>query len=420
MTYYGYPINDNPTPQPPAFDRRVFLRASLAAGAGLSAAGLLAACGGGGTTSAQTGGVGAASAGAGSAASGGAASGGAAAGAQPSYYPGDYSSIIEASKKEKGLTIYSNMAEYNWQPIIDAFKAKYSWVGDISTNNLDSAEVFQRYYSESATGTSAASFMVSGDPTSWIDFIKTHKAAADYKSPELDKLPDFGSPLPNLYTFSTDPILLGYNTALVKENEVPTSMSDLVTLLTGDAGRFDNKVTTYDIANSFGFAIDYVWAQKYPDAWSVLAKVLPFVRPEQSSGPMVEKLTSGEYLVGFFMSSTVVLPQAAKSGALLGWKYISDGTPMMFRGMAIPKTAPAMATAKLLLDFLLSHDGQLAVYQGGFTPYRDDVTKAEAPRSYNAIADEVGKDKLINIAYDEISKADADAFTAKWSAAMKG
>ncbi len=383
-------------------NRRTFLRSSLAAGAGLSAAGLLAACGGGGSTSAQEGGSPAVSKG------------------QPSYYPSDYSSIIDASKKENGLTIYSNMAEYNWQPIIDAFKAKYSWVGDISTNNLDSAEVFQRYYSESASGKSAASLMVSGDPTSWIDFIKKHKAAADYTSPELDKLPDFGSPLPGLYTFSTDPILIAYNKALVKEDERPKGMADLAKLVSGDMERFNDKVTTYDDANSFGFAIEYVWGQKYSGAWDVLDKVLPATRMEQSSGPMVDKINAGEYVLGYFMSSTVVLPQAEKTGAILGWNYIADGTPMMFRGMAIPKTAPQMATAKLMLDFLLSHEGQVAVYKGGFTPFRDDLTKEEAPRSYKAIGDEVGKDNLINVAYDEVTKAEASAFRKKWAAALKG
>lgn len=396
-------VNKNRIPYIPEFDRRVFLRGTLTAGATLSAAGLLAACGGGGTPAANPG-------------SAGGAAGGA---APPSYYPSDYSSIIDASKKEKGLAIYSNMAEYNWKPIVDAFRAKYPWVGDVSTQNLDSAEVFQRYYSESASGTSAASFMVSGDPTSWIDFIKTHKGAADYKSPEVDKLPEFGEPLPNLYTFSTDPILLAYNKALVKDSEHPKSMSALADLVSGDAKRFDNKVTTYDDANSFGFAIEYVWAQKYKGAWDLLNKVLPMVRAEQSSGPMVDKITSGEYLVGFFMSSTVVIPQAAKTGALLGWNYIADGTPMMFRGMAIPKTAPEMATAKLMLDFLLSHDGQIAVYKGGFTPFREDLTKEDAPRSYQAVAAEVGKENIINVAYDEISKSDADAFRAKWGAAMK-
>ncbi|HET8601492.1 MAG TPA: extracellular solute-binding protein [Segeticoccus sp.] len=400
-------MNENGPFRLPEVDRRVFLRGALAAGASLSAAGLLAACGGGGSTSAQTG------AGAGGGSSATVSKG------FPSYYPKDYQSIVDAAKKENGLTIYSNMAEYNWQPIIDAFKQKYPFVGDISTNNLDSAEVFQRYYAESSSGKSAASFMVSGDPTSWIEFIKKHQAAADYTSPELPKLPDFAAPLPNLYTFSTDPILLAYNKALLKENERPKGMKDLAAMVKKDPSRFQHKLTTYDVQNSFGFAIEYVWSQKYDGAWDLLDTILPMVRPEQSSGPMVDKINSGEYLAGFFMSSTVVLPQAEKSGAILGWNYIADGTPMMFRGMGIPKTAPQMATAKLMLDFLLSHDGQIAIYKGGFTPFRKDLTKDEAPRSYSAIAQEVGKDNLINVGYEEISTAQNKAFVSKWNGAMK-
>lgn len=386
---------------PVRLDRRGFLRSGLAAGVTVGAGSLLAACGGGGTTTAQQGVSGVSK-------------------KIPSYYPGDYDKIVAAAKKENGLTVYSNMAEYNWQPIIDAFKTKYSWMGDVKTNNLDSAEVFQRYYSESSSGKSAASLLVSGDPTSWIDFIKNHKAASDYRSPELDKLPDVGSPLPGLYTFSTDPILIAYNKALVKEDERPAGMADLVKLVSGDTGRFQDKLTTYDVTNSFGFAIEYVWAQQFDGAWDSLNKLLPLVRQEQSSGPMVEKLATGEYLIGFFMSSTVVLPEAEKSGAVLGWNYISDGTPMMLRGMAIPKTAPQSATAKLMLDFLLSHDGQVAVYKGGFTPFREDVTKAEAPRSYKAITDKVGADHVMNVGYDEISKSDADSFVARWNKAIKG
>lgn len=38
----------------------------------------------------------------------------------------------------------------------------------------------------------------------------------------------------------------------------------------------------------------------------------------------------------------------------------------------------------------------------------------------DGIIAEVGKDHIIHVAYDEISKPDADAFASKWTAAMKG
>lgn len=43
----------------------------------------------------------------------------------PDYYPDDYGDIIEASRDEDNLLVYSNMAEYNWTPIIEGFQELY-------------------------------------------------------------------------------------------------------------------------------------------------------------------------------------------------------------------------------------------------------------------------------------------------------
>src|SRR3546814_1399274 len=49
----------------------------------------------------------------------------------PDYYPDDYSQLVERSKKEPELLIYSNVAEYNWRDILIGFKAKFPWVKEI-------------------------------------------------------------------------------------------------------------------------------------------------------------------------------------------------------------------------------------------------------------------------------------------------
>lgn len=332
----------------------------------------------------------------------------------PSYYPADYKSIVDASKNESGLTIYSNMAVYNWAPIIKDFQKHYPWIKHITTNNLGSSEVFDRYYSQSAQGTSPASLMVSGSPTGWVGFVK-RGAALDYKSPEVGHLPSFGEPKPNLYTFSADPILMCYNTALLPKDEQPHGIDQLIDLVTKDPKRFAGKITTYDIAVSFGFAIFYNWLKRNPtDGWQKLAKLLKYTRPERSSGPMVNKLQTGEYLAGYFMSSTVVLPQVSKSAGLLGWSYISDGTPIFLRGMAIPKTSPQVNSAKLMLNYILSQEGQIAVYKGGFTPYRANLPEKEVPRSYSSVESKLGKDKLIIIGYDVPSESEEKKIIKKW------
>ncbi len=63
----------------------------------------------------------------------------------PRDYPKEYAQVVEASKKEGHLLIYSNMAAYNWKPVIEGFNKLYPWVS-VQTLDLGSGEVFERYY----------------------------------------------------------------------------------------------------------------------------------------------------------------------------------------------------------------------------------------------------------------------------------
>ena len=374
-------------------DRRSFLRGALAAGS-IATLGGLAGCG---------------------SSSHGATKIAAKATAAPSYYPSNYGAVISAAQKEGGkLTIYSNMDVVNWKPIIDGFQKLYPFVDSVSTNNLDSSEVFERYYSESAANTSPAALMVSGDPQNWVRFAKGNHAL-DYQSPETSHLPDFANPMTGLYTFSADPILMAWNKTILTGDKVPTGLGSLAKLVKQDPSTFDKKITTYDIAaTSFGFAIDWNYVQQLPGAWDKLQALLPATRAESSSGPMVEKIQSGEYVAGYFLSSTVVIPAVEESDAVLDWSYIDDGTPVFLRGMAIPKTSPTPATAKLMLDYILSKPGQQQVYNGGFTPYRPDLGSS-VPRSYQQLIGKVGQDNIVVIGFDAVPDATAKAFIDRWT-----
>lgn len=304
------------------------------------------------------------------------------------------------------------MGDENWAPIIAGFKAKYPFVKEVVTADLGGAEVFQKYLNEAATGSAPASLLVSGDPLSWNEFAASG-GIEPYTSPELDKLPDFAQPEPGLYTFSCDPMLIGYNKALLPEGV--DSISGLIDLASADNAKWARKITTYDIASTFGISVAWAWHRDRDADWKIADQLLPFVQAEGGSGTMVEKLTTGEYLASVFISSTVLLPSIESSAELLDWSYFADGTPMFLRGMGLVKDAPAPATAKLMLDYALSKDGQEAIYAGGFTPYREDVS---VDRTYQSIAKEVGEDNLLLIDYNVPDAAEQSEFRARWAQAM--
>jgi len=336
----------------------------------------------------------------------------------PAYYPKSYSSIVEASKKEGKLVVYSIMAEYNWKPVIEGFHKLYPWI-QVQTLDLGSGEVFERYYSERASNSRTGDLLINGAVDKWLQFLAKHEEM-DYVSPESGKLPQWSMPRKGLYTVSADPMVLVYNKALLPENLRPTSLAELAKFTQEHPADFKNKVTTYNAATeAFGLNINWAYTKKYGDkAWALLETLGKVVRPERSAGPMIEKLTSGEYKVGYFISGIVLFPKLddPARAKLLGWAYPTDGTPIVLRGMAIPKGSTNVNSAKLMLDYILSHEGQVGFGKGGLTPYRPDVQASEVPRAtYDGVVKAVGgEDKVVRVEYDDEIMTKGPAFQERW------
>lgn len=337
----------------------------------------------------------------------------------PDYYPEDYSQIVEASRQERPLLIYSNMAPYNWAPVIEGFNKLYPWI-QIDTLDLDSDEVFTRYYAESNSGASSAGLMVSATVDGWSIFAEGNNAL-EYASPEEEKLPEFSMAIDNIYTISTDPMVMVYNKLTVPENQQPKGIADLVRIVEENPGTFQGKLATYDSGRtSFGQAIDLVNLRaKGEDYWTQIEALGPLARTEVSSGPMLAKLASGEYSIAYFVSGVVFFPRLndPTNAQIYGWSFPEDGTPLFMRQMAIPAKSGSPNAAKLMLDFILSKAGQTAFGIGGLTPYRADVPKEDvAFFTYDSIKQEVGEENILLIDVDEKLMAD-DAFLQRWRTA---
>jgi iron(III) transport system substrate-binding protein len=334
-------------------------------------------------------------------------------GEAPDYYPAEYADVIAASKNEGGsFTIYSNTDQENWDPIFRDFKKKYPWVEKIDANNLDSDEVFQRVLSEQATSGSPADVVVSNAAQAWADFGARPGTLLDYKSPEVAKLPPLATLMPNVYAMSTDPLSIIYNTSLMTDK--PTGLKSLADIVAKDPDKFKGKITTRDVAGAFGFTVSHAFTEARPDSWTTLDKLLPMGKAETSSGTQLEKITSGEYLAGFFVSAAPAYPKVDDSGGLLGLTFLDDGTVVLPRGIGIPAKAPHPATAKLFTDFVLSEEGQRAVAEGGLTSYRDGIEATDGRHTYQELVKAVGQDNVIDVPYVTVPEGQVQEFTQRW------
>jgi iron(III) transport system substrate-binding protein len=371
---------------------------------GLGAGGLIVACGGGTGPSAASNTPTAS-------ASGGLAG-------FPNYYPASYQGIIDAAKAEPKLQVYSIMSKANWQPVIDAMKAKFSFI-DLDGTDDDAYAVFDKYYTETAGGAKSADMIMSSAMDAWQNFVK--KGELDvYKSPEDDKLPAWSKLGSGVYTVSSDPMVIIWNKKLVANP--PKTLAALADLAANETSKYSGKITTYIETNATGFSANWFAAKKNgQDKHLATITKIGAAKPktESSGGRMVDTTIAGETLLGYFVSAITVLPKFPAANDVLGYSLIQDGTPVITRGMGITKKAKAPNRARLLMDFILSQEGQLAWAKGGLTPYRQDIA-SQATIHLDKFSAEVGAQNLIPFSFDPdlADTTKAEDFRAKLKKAL--
>ena len=315
----------------------------------------------------------------------------------PAYYSQFYEQVVEDSKSEKGLLIYSIMGSENWEPVIRAFKEHYPWI-NVITLDLDANEVFERYYQEIETSAPTADLIVSSDIRGWQTFIEQGQILS-YRSQEDSYLPSWAKAGIGIYALSSDPMVIIYNKRLVLS--IPETMQEVSILASAFPGDYEARITTYDAElNATGLAANWFWIKnKGTDGWNILdriGKTSPILKT--SGGQMVQAVGTGESSLGYFVSAITVLPRLQEYPDL-GWSYIKDGQPIFVRNMAITQANSSPNSAKLMIDFLLSQEGQLALALGGLTPYRADIARVSSLH-LDKISQQVGQENLIFFSLD--------------------
>lgn len=337
----------------------------------------------------------------------------------PDYYPADYNKIVEASKSESGVLVYSIMSAQNWKPVLETFNKKYPWI-KVETLDL-SNEIWSRYYSERAAGARTADLIITLGIAQWTEFVNKNQALV-YASPEGKFVPEWSKPFPGVYSVSADPVMIVWNSKLLPGKKF-NSMAQVADLAADP--KMHGKLTTYDGASgAMTMTFPWVWSQYHKDkGWSLLDKVGPASKPERSGGTMLSKVVTGEYALAYLTSAITVLPKLNDPGVkgVVEWSFITDGQPVYSRAMSISKAAKSPNSAKLLLDHTISHEGQVGWGKGGLTPLRDDVRDDEVPfYTYKRLEREVGGPSKIQVLeYDPKAGAESDAYVKRWKAAYK-
>ena len=339
----------------------------------------------------------------------------------PAGYPASYADTIAAAKQEGKVVIYSTTDTASANPLIKDFQALYPGIS-VEYNDMNSTELYNRFISERAAGGGSADVLWSSSMDLQIRLVSDGNALA-YASPEIASLPGWSVWKNEAYGTTYEPIAIVYNKRLLSGDEIPQSHADMMRVFTQKADKVKGKVTTYDIEKSgVGFML-ITQDSKYNPAFWDFVKALGATGPrfQSSSGTMMERISSGENVLGFNIFASYAALRAKKDPSI-GILYPKDYTLVMSRVMFASKGAKHPNAAKLWVDYILSKRGQTIVAnQAELGSIRADVegemTAAGLSKTLGATLKPIPVGPELLGYLDQTKRLD---FIKQWQQAIKG
>jgi len=337
----------------------------------------------------------------------------------PAGYPADYSKIIDGAKKEGKVVVYSTTDAKLAQPLIKDFEAAFPGV-KVEYTDMNSTEVYSRFTSENAANAASADAVWSSAMDLQLK-LAADGLAAPYKSPESAALPEWARWKDTVYATTFEPIAIVYNKRLVAADEVPKTHADFTKLLNTKAEKFQKKVTTYDAEKSgVGFMLVNQDAKLDPAFWDLVkAMGARGVNMQSSTATMMERVSSGENLIGYNILGSYALTRAKKDPSI-GIAFTTDYNLVLSRLAFVSKNAKNPNAGRLWVDYLLSKRGQtIAAEQAELFSIRTDITGKDSGVGF---AKELGSAvKPIPVSTDLLAGLDQAKrleFLKQWQAAL--
>src|SRR6267142_3986748 len=269
--------------------------------------------------------------------------------------------LLSGAKKEGSLSLYSTMTPEDANPLIAAFEKRYGvkltmWRGI-------NQKLVQRALAEARAGKSAVDvFEGSGHG---MEILHREALLEKFWSPAFRDIPAEAFPRHGYY--APDNLLffvLGYNTKLVKPEDVPKSYEDLLQpRWSGNLGIEASDVIWFaTVAKAMGEEKDLAYFRK-------LAAMKPQIRNGHTL--MTELVAAGEIPVVLTLYNQAV-DKLKERGAPIDWRPLP---PAFGRadGIGVAKQAPHPHAALLFADFVLSPEGQRFIMAASRVPVNRKV-----------------------------------------------
>ena len=280
--------------------------------------------------------------------------------------------LLKGARKEGRMVIYSSLiVNQMLRPLTEGFKKKYPFL-EVKYWRGSSGKTFRKVTAEMRAKSLAADVIEGSGITGRL--IKA-KIALPFYSPELAAYPKKYRD-PNRVWATTRFRYIGgaYNTKLVAKKDVPKNMNDLLD------PKWKGKIAWRAGTNSSGQLITITtlllaWGDDKTNAFlSQFAKQNP-VPLHMSNRGVVDRVIEGEYWLAVGASAHHPIISARK-GAPVG-PMLLDPVPTLNATISILNGVPHPHAAMLMVDFILSKEGQTLFQKAGYLPAHPGVPAAK-------------------------------------------
>jgi len=286
--------------------------------------------------------------------------------------------VVKGAKKEGKLIYYSALTVREGLELAAAFEKKYPFI-KVTLFRSGGGALMNKVLTEARAGRYA--FDVVGGRGEMIQAFKEKNLLGAYRSPETARIdPDLFDKEGYWYTYYVVPNALGYNTKLVKKDEVPKTYEALLEpKWKGRKISMDNEA--------------YLLLQGLASAWG-REKAVDYMRKLAAQDPVLsrgntERVTmtsAGEYPLIIAYAHTVERDKF--KGGPMDWVALEPAV-VEIDPLMVGSKAPNPNAARLFLDYLLSKEGQAMLLEFQRIPVRSDVEPKPARlfRGYQRIVE---------------------------------
>jgi iron(III) transport system substrate-binding protein len=279
--------------------------------------------------------------------------------------------LIEAAKKEGEVVWYSTqIVSQLVRPVSAAFEKKYPGI-KVRATRANATEVAVKILNESRAGRVQSDVF---DGTTTVVPLKKEgyvlqwqpDAAKDYPAAEKD---------PEGYWIANNLFIItpGFNTSLVPRGTEPKTYQDLLDPKWRGKMAWNGFPTSSGLGGFVGTVLAEMGEDKGMAYLRELAKQ-KVANLRGSAREVLDQVIAGEYPIALqiFNHHAVI---SAKKGAPVDWIKMEPATGTL-SVISIHKSAPHPNAAKLLVDFIISKEGQQVFRDADYIPAHPDVPAA--------------------------------------------